>query len=429
MATRETTAVKGTVYDLPHIMSLSDDDCRVLAVSSRTLYFVQAFSRLEIKIRSRYSRETLAGGLYIIADDDDELNEINDLVNRYSLEVFDVTCDLVAAINGLQSVIQSNSCGCEIGQGSDTIDGEAGGPIPDPIGDIEYIEPDPIQDRKCKASNLIHETQLDLFSELNDFNVDDMAGLGLAVVIGIVSGIIATTVATPLAGIVVGVAGLVAAFVAQLLGVSVDLQDIVDKMTSEQEALVCALFTSTTASGARTAYNDVLSAAGLGSLEIALIEVLQTNALFDVLFFDTLGTAAFWPLYTGPVDCDIDCGCLDPAQPWVLNLGTGNIDLNSSILVSQQITPGDHRIRVNIPSGFTTDNKHIREVSLSSFIGYTPQGGSEAINFSDIQVVPDCLPFIALQQENPPVAPDIRTNGFYVQSTTTFTVFYEFVDV
>lgn len=304
---RAINSVKGSVFDYQHALLLPDDDCKVLVVSTRTLYFIQAFSRGEIGYLARYAREFLEGDQYVVADSPGEVDNISDIMNRYRLEVVDVTCDLVAAIEALTISINVNACGCPVGEGVDTDDGERGGDVPPPVGSIVYQEPSVIEDRDCKAANLVHETLLNVFTELNNYNVDDMAIYGLQFTIGVVGAAIAVAVAAPMVALCVAVAGLLAIFGARLLTDVIDLQNLVDAMTARQEELVCILYDSTVASDARAAYLVELEDWGITAIESALLELFMTNALMDTLYFDTSDLAAFWPTYSGPVDCDL-CG-------------------------------------------------------------------------------------------------------------------------
>lgn len=303
--------VKGTVFDLPHALSLDPNDCNVLLVSSRTLYFIQAFSRQEIAFRARYAASFLEGGRFVLADSPSDLDNIADIVNLYGLEVFDMSCELVAALGGVTSAINAmaaglaaSQCGCDVGQGQDSNDGQEGGPLPDPVGDIQFSAPTGVPDRKCKAANLIHETVEGIFVDLDAYGVDDMSVLGLAFVVGIVSAVIGTSVATPIGGLIAAVAGFAAVFAARLIGITVSLADIVSVLAANEEDLVCALNGATSASSARAAYQLVLDTdGGLSSAEKGLVALLLTNSSLNGLFFDANGLDDFLATYTPPVDC------------------------------------------------------------------------------------------------------------------------------
>lgn len=303
-AVKQTSRVNGSLFDVDALQVLSEENCNLLVVSDRTLYLLQRFALNEVNFVARYVEEYVGPDGYIpVTLSSPDLDFVQTVARLFRLEVSDMSCDIVAAIGSLTSAIMATSCGCEVGQGSDTSDGERGGSVPDPVGDIVYEEPAAVTDRDCKAANLVHFTLKDTFTELDRYNVDDMSTLGLVLVIGTVSGIIASVVATPMVGVLVAVAGMLAAFSARLIGVSISLADIVTAMEDGEEDLVCALFASSLASTARADYLSQLEAHGASSIEAALVGLLMTNALLNILYFDTPDTAAFWSSYTAPVDC------------------------------------------------------------------------------------------------------------------------------
>lgn len=304
-------AVRGTVFDLPHALSLDASDCNVLLVSSRTLYFIQAFSRGEVAFRARYAASFLEGGRFVLADSSADLNNIGAIVNQYGLEVLDMSCDVVSALGGITSAINAmaaglaaTQCGCDVGQGQDSNDGQEGGPLPDPVGDIQFSAPTAVPDRKCKAANLIHETVEKVFVDLDAYGVDDMSVLGLAFVVGVVAAVIGTSVSTPIGGLIAAVAGMVAVFAARLVGITVSLSDIVSVLATSEDDLVCALNGATSASAAKAAYQLVLDTEGtLSSGEKGLVGLLLTNSALNGLFFDANGLDDFLATYIPPVDC------------------------------------------------------------------------------------------------------------------------------
>lgn len=249
--------------------------------------------------------------------------------------------ELITAINSLKVAVTVNACGCPVGQGDDTDDATETGPVPAPIGDIVYEAPAAVQDRKCKASNLIHETLRDVMNELDGYNVDDMGVLGLALVVSIVVGVIGSAVATPLVGIMLAVAGATAVFAARLVGVSVSLANIVSVMDANQQDLVCELYISTQASVARTDYLNTLMLNGVTALEAELVELLMTNALMDILYFDTAETAAFWPTYTGAIDCT---QCDQTGCPLDLVDGTGTITYDNVPFVISSVPESTYHV-------------------------------------------------------------------------------------
>jgi len=274
-------------------------------MSDRSLYILQNLSSLDITLLSRYAVSFEPGELYQpVLPGSSESSTVDTAIDIIRRDLTGMGCDIVASIDALTQVVASNACGCPVGQGEDTADGVQGGPVPPPIGNIVYQEPSAADDRSCKAANLIHQTLREIFIDLSAYNVDDMSVLGLSLVVGIVAGVIASTVVTPLGGVMVAVAGSLAVFVARMIGVTVSLADIVNAMSVRQTDLVCALFSSNSASTAKAAYLSVLSEQiPIGPAEEALVGLMMTNALMVTLFFDTPELVSFWPTYVGPVDC------------------------------------------------------------------------------------------------------------------------------
>lgn len=303
---RDLNAVKGTVLDLPGLMSLSADDCNVLVVSTRTLSIIQAYGRAEVGFLSRYAELFLPGERYEVAETSGDFDDINNIVNAYGLETLDMSCDVVLALNNIANVLGASrfDCGCEIGQSVDTDAPTEGGDPPGPVGEIVYGEPDIIPDRKCNAANSIHFTLVDLFSELDSHNVDDLGTLGLVVVAGLVSAIIGSVALGPFGTLIGAVVGITSVLAARIIGLSVDLASMVTVLGDNQVNLVCGLYNTTDAASARTAYIGVLTSEGtLSSAEIGIIELLLTNAVLNVLYFSAEDSEEFLGTYVGPVDC------------------------------------------------------------------------------------------------------------------------------
>lgn len=348
---RNINDVRGSVFDLPHAMSLSPDDCNVLLVSSRTLSFIQKFSLMEVGFSARYAAEFLDGDRYILAQTETDQDDISEIVNSYGLEVMDVTCDIVSAIQGISFAIQSTqtACGCPVGQGADNESGEQGGVPPSPVGDIVYDYTDPaIVDRKCKAANSVHWSIYNTFVQLDANNVDDMGILALAVVVGLIGAIIGAAALGPIGSLMAGVAGVIAVFAGRLLGLEISLGDIVTAMGVVEDALICALYEATNAAAARTAYQAALTAEGsLSSAEIGLIMLFLPNTVTNILFFSVDGSEAFFDGYVAPNSCG---SCEGPPEDWVLaasgffgatsdegTLGTGVIDQEGGVFTLSSV--------------------------------------------------------------------------------------------
>ncbi len=297
-------------------------------------------------------------------------SEVAGSASSIGMEVFEsiMACNLIEAINGIKVALEMSGCCVPPGQGEDNEEGEEGGSVPSPIGEVVYQEPSAISDRKCKASNLVHESLRDAFFRLDELGADKLGVLGLALTASVVAAVFASFVASPIAGVIVLVAGSLAAFVARLIGVTVVLEDIWQVMDDNEQALVCAFYGSTTVNDAREMYLDLLTLGGLGSAEVGLVSLLMYNSLLNVLFFDTLGTAAFWPIYTGPISCD-DCEPATCLWGFVTGgWGTGNLDIDSMqrTLASVPVA-GAHTIQILLPEGSCFANRELSVISVSGW--------------------------------------------------------------
>lgn len=317
MTVRLISRANGYVHNVDTIRGLSDEPCNLRFLSDRSLYILQNLSELDVTFLARYGTIISSDQYIPVSPGTSDASDVGDAINIIRRDLTDMGCnDIVEAINSLKISINNTSCGCEIGQGADNQEGEEGGSVPDPVGDIVYQEPSPIADRKCKAANAIHQTVEELFVGLAAYNVGGMSTLGLSLVVSLIAGVIATSVTTPIGGLMVAVAGALASFGATLVGVQVfDLDDTLARLTASRSDLVCALYSSTTTSSARDAYEAELLSAGISPAASALIVLLLTNATLNVLFFDTSETAAYWPTYTPPVDC---ASCVSAQDEWVL---------------------------------------------------------------------------------------------------------------
>lgn len=348
--------VGGVVHDLEHAQTLSDDDCQMLAVSSRTLYVLQNLSGRDTGFLTRWAASFVGNGIYFpVERGSSQSDEVSAIVDDIKKELSPVTCDLVAVLEGIKVALSVNSCGCDVGLGLDNENGEPGGDVPADIGPIVYEEPSIGADRLCKGANLIHGTLVEVFTKLDNYNVDDMSILGLAFVVGLVGAVVASAVATPMAGLIVAVAGMVAVFAARLMGITVSLADIVTALNSAEEDLICALFLSTDADGAVSDYEAVLVAEGLSAAEASLVALLLPHAVCNILWFDTGELdAAFWASYSGAVDC---ATCLPQPCPFDLEEGSGVPTYEgSSFIIASAPDAGNHTITMDNDQECPTGN-------------------------------------------------------------------------
>jgi len=136
--------VGGTVHDVTHLESLDPDDCHVIILSERSLYILNNLSLGEVGYLARYAKQYLPGNLFVPVETGDEWEEfVRDTQNAFGLEVLDMTCDIVGAIELLTAQVQTmNTTMAEISATLTAMDATIGGlstTAPEWSDDIEEI--------------------------------------------------------------------------------------------------------------------------------------------------------------------------------------------------------------------------------------------------------------------------------------------------
>jgi hypothetical protein len=288
MTLRPIDAANGAIHDVARLKTMSTDPCNIIAVSETTLNIIQNYSIDEVTFLSRYGVDFQGGDYEPVDEDSPDFDFVLDVMRRFRLEVNDLTCDLVQAINGLAGVISASTtadCACQIGSDVDTTDGEEGGSLPDPVNGVPYEESDPITDRKCLASNYIHQSIRDVVKELKLNRADSYVFAGLQFVLTLVTTVIGGLIAGPFGLLVGAVVGSSLGMALGLFTGSFSLTLLLTAIEADEQAAVCALFDATSAGQARTNYTTYLLDEGATSLEIEFVEFLLSNNLLNLLFF------------------------------------------------------------------------------------------------------------------------------------------------
>ncbi len=333
---RDIRVVKGSVFDLAHLLTLDDTDCNMLLVSSRTLSVMQTLGNNEIAFTVRYADEFLDGNRYEIANTQTDLDAINELVNRYRLEVIDVTCDVVEALQDINISIQNNlqaacgTCGSEVDPTQDgTPDVGPGEPWPDLPTYDTY---------KCNGANWLVDGLEDVFDKLALYDVDFWAQTTIAAGAALITSIVLTTL---VGGWVVVVAGAIIGLITKLiLGVTIDIGDIASVLGSARTALVCALYTGGDADTSRQLFLDELSTAGLNVAEVALLQTIMVNSLVNQLYvFNQV--IDDYTATTSCASCVVDCA-------FVFDFGSGSFRYDGvPFVLSSEVLGPNHVLNVN----------------------------------------------------------------------------------
>lgn len=357
MTPRPISSVLGAIHDVARLKEMGDEPCNVIAVSEGTLNIIQNYAIDEVTFLSRYG-VSFQGGDYVPVDPaHPDYGFVLDTIRKYRLEVNDLTCDLVEAINGLSAVISGSStadCACQIGSDVETTDGEEGGDLPDPVSGVEYAEPSAIEDRKCLASNYVHQSVRDVVNELKLNRADQYAFAGLQFVLTLVSTVIGGLIAGPFGLLAGAVVGEMLAMALGLFKASFSLTILLTAITADEETAVCVLYEATSASEARDAYLSVLDDEGATSVELEFVEHLLSNNVLNLLFFAWGDSEDVIADVTPEIDCAV-CACDTPGSydfAWgSVVVGTANVE-GEDFTVRTEFDSTWHRIILTLtPAG------------------------------------------------------------------------------
>lgn len=370
--------VRGSVHDIDQIKSLSGDDCNVVFLTSKALYVLDNLANADATFLSRYGR-VLGNGMFERIDTDNiaDYQAYVDVVYQIqgglmAVNCFDAGFELVAsAIDRLTQAQLARSCGCEyVGQGADNESGTEGGQPPASIGDVVYTTPDPIADRKCKASYWLYDNLLAIITEWDNNSIDSFVSVSLTTTVAAMFGLVAIAATTAFVATFVAVVGAAFALGLALLAGGVDLEAIKTALITKKDDLICALHNATTADAAKTAFLDVLDVYGLSTLNQNFVSLLMLNSVFNVLFFENnTGTSSEienWPTPGGCYACD---PCAMVWDDWNNNgaFGTGDLtpDGTERVLTSSGLVGGFYWMYITAPMVGCTNEYDIEIVSAS----------------------------------------------------------------
>lgn len=379
--------VKGSVFRLQELAQLDPSSCNLLFLSDTSLYLAQRFARNEVNFLSRYAENVTDNGqAYDPLDLGNpagvDLAQDVARVFRYEVSNYMSIQVLVDAIDRLTVAVSNSSCGCDVGQGADTDSPQETGGPPVPIGDVTYGLPDPITDRKCKAAHWVYDNLLAIYTDLDNNGIDTYSGITLALLATLIGAAIGSA-ATPVFGTLIGaVAGVVIGIAASILGANIDLGQIVSIWTSELNTIICAMYDSSSAENARDAIMAHLDTTAMTVPNKALVEIMLTNSVLNVLYFSSENSEAEIQTWPTVVDCSTCAGqCqfsyTENDRGYGPGAGSGSLASNGvQRTISSQLVSGKHRIKFELPSLDIGCQAVNRRITIHSVSGWSAAGNN-----------------------------------------------------
>ena len=261
---------------------------------------------------------------------------------------FQAIADAIALLARTQAT-GGFDCGCPGGTGTEYDGPNEQQPTVFGPGEQWPTEQDYLDD-KCHIANLMVQDYRQMWVDLDNLDIDTLTAGVASLGIGIVASVIAATFATGPIGLTIGVvAGLVSLFVGIPL---FDLSDIIATIDANKNDLVCALYSASDASEAKTDFEAILATGPLSFLETSAINLVGVNNFYNQLFTPQEGYES--QTVSAPVDC---ATCPGPLGVYYQIDGDGNESGNGAIFtdgtpmtITSQLdtTLGFHYIRVGI---------------------------------------------------------------------------------
>lgn len=390
MTTRLASSVKGAIHDVARLKDMGGEPCHVLLVSEATLNIIQNYAIDEVTFTNRFG-VLFSGDFYEpVTPSHADYDFVLDAIRDYRLEVNDVTCDIIAALSGIEAAISGSAaadCSCQIGTDVETTDGEEGGDLPLPVNGVPYEEKGIFADRKCLAANYIHQAVRDTVNELKLNRADQYTFAGLQFVLTLLTTVIGGLIAGPFGLLVGAVAGGSLAMALDLFKASFSLTILLTAIGANEEAAVCALYEAATAGDARSQYLAVLTDEGATAPEIEFVEHLLSNNIVNLLFFAWGDSEDVIENTTPEIDCAV-CACDDPEFLFdfgVVQSGTPNVEGVDFVIRTEPWTSW-HRLIMTLdaPGGCPCADYDIEVVSASPSFAGVPFGTIKNCALTDV---------------------------------------------
>lgn len=360
------TRPRGAVHDLNHLLSLSSDHCIMICLSAQELYVLQNWLPLDLEFKARYAVTLQYNGFEPLDDDHPLVPAWLEFVRGFQVGVEDVSCNIETGLNAIAdalTLLAQNQGGGGGGCGSGTVGqvlgcvsglpNEAFLPLPDqqltgqPPEGFETWEEFNIY--KCAAANWIWKHERDTIQHFR--NLDAMATI--EIVLAPMLAMIFLTLEAPPVSVIIMVMT-IAISIALLTGNAwFYLDEMLADWDANRQAIVCALFNSSTSdqaaealvNSATDAIQSIVSWGALGPIST------EIKALLAELFGQLIGNPNVKPLFEATaviqqtldpnaIDCDT---CADP--------GDCNTQ-NTLVLGSGTLLPGENILSPELDAGW-----------------------------------------------------------------------------
>lgn len=389
---------RGAVHDLSHLLSLSSDHCILLCLSEQELYVLQNWLPLDLEFKARYAVTLQYDGYEPLTDDHDLVGLWLEFVRGFQVGVEDVSCNIETGLNSIAealTLLAQNSGGTGGGCGTGTVGQVLGcldglpndAFLPQPGLELTGEPPEGFETweqfniYKCAAANWIwaHERGSMVY-----FRNLDAGAIGTVVLVPILALIFATIEAPPVAAI------------AAIIGIAVEIAILagagwwyLDQMIADwdanREAIVCALFNSSTSDQAaealiNAAVDSIQSIVSWGALGPISVEI---KSLLAELFGQLIGNPNVKPLFEATaviqqtldpnaIDCDACQEAGDCNTQNELVLGSGTLLPGENIL-TPELSGGSYKIDAQLKRG--TCVRAIAGPSAQLYVYYRCQAG------------------------------------------------------
>jgi hypothetical protein len=240
-----------------------------------------------------------------------------------------------------------------------------------------WSEPDPIDNRKCKAVNLIHDKMVFIIDKFIIYHIQGAVGLGLTAVGALILFVLALSELGPIGAFIGALAGLVVAVALALMGEGVDLDALKSVMENgdAHRDLICAFYSSTDAQSAIDNYVQVLADNGINTANQYFIRALFNIGLASIAFFKK--SDAIEQQLDG-YDITVGCESCEAGDcPLVLSCGSGTITYDGeefTLLSASCYGSGRHDINITPTDGCCQDFQ-VELLSIGAYSQYTHAGG------------------------------------------------------